>query len=67
MSARAASDVRGTDPSDGANWLTERENRLKEAAATLRSSPEEVPARVASLIEDRRPDLLVCFHRFFSA
>src|SRR4051794_21707234 len=35
-------------------WLTERENRLKETAAALKSSPEEVPARVASLIEDRR-------------
>jgi alanyl-tRNA synthetase len=35
-------------------WLIERENRLKEAAATLKSAPEEVPARVASLIEDRR-------------
>jgi alanyl-tRNA synthetase len=35
-------------------WLTERENRLKEAAAALKASPEDVPARVASLIEDRR-------------
>jgi alanyl-tRNA synthetase len=35
-------------------WLTERENRLKEAAATLKASPEEVPARVAALVEDRR-------------
>jgi alanyl-tRNA synthetase len=35
-------------------WLTERENRLKETAAALKASPEEVPARVASLIEDRR-------------
>jgi alanyl-tRNA synthetase len=35
-------------------WLTERENRLKEAAAALKASPEEVPARVASLIEERR-------------
>jgi alanyl-tRNA synthetase len=35
-------------------WLTERENRLKEAAATLKAAPEEVPARVASLLEDRR-------------
>jgi alanyl-tRNA synthetase len=36
------------------HWLTERENRLKEAAAALKASPEEVPARVASLIEERR-------------
>jgi alanyl-tRNA synthetase len=35
-------------------WLTKRENRLKETAASLKAAPEEVPARVASLIEDRR-------------
>jgi alanyl-tRNA synthetase len=35
-------------------WLTDREDRLKEAAAALKASPEEVPARVASLVEDRR-------------
>jgi alanyl-tRNA synthetase len=35
-------------------WLTAREDRLKEAAAALKSAPEEVPARVASLIEERR-------------
>jgi alanyl-tRNA synthetase len=35
-------------------WLTERENRLKEAAAALKASPEEVPARVAALVDDRR-------------
>jgi alanyl-tRNA synthetase len=35
-------------------WLTDREDRLKETAAALKSSPEDVPARVASLIEDRR-------------
>jgi alanyl-tRNA synthetase len=35
-------------------WLTERENRLKEAAATLKAAPDEVPARVAALIEERR-------------
>ena len=35
-------------------WLTAREERLREAAATLKSSPEEVPARLAALIEDRR-------------
>ena len=35
-------------------WLVERENRLKEAAAALKSSPEDVPARVAALVEDRR-------------
>ncbi|MFL6861456.1 MAG: alanine--tRNA ligase, partial [Allosphingosinicella sp.] len=35
-------------------WLTDRENRLKETAASLKASPEEVPARVAALIDDRR-------------
>jgi alanyl-tRNA synthetase len=35
-------------------WLTERENRLKEAATALKASPEEVPARVAALVEERR-------------
>src|SRR4029079_19254412 len=27
-------------------WLTERDARLREAAATLKSSPDEVPARI---------------------
>jgi alanyl-tRNA synthetase len=35
-------------------WLTSREDRLKEAAAALKTTPEDVPARVATLIEDRR-------------
>jgi alanyl-tRNA synthetase len=35
-------------------WLTERENRLREVAATLKASPDEVPARVAALLDDRR-------------
>jgi alanyl-tRNA synthetase len=35
-------------------WLTAREDRLKEAAAALKSAPEEVPARVATLLEERR-------------
>jgi alanyl-tRNA synthetase len=35
-------------------WLTEREDRLKEVAASLRASPEEVPARVATLSETVR-------------
>ncbi|HEX8375810.1 MAG TPA: alanine--tRNA ligase-related protein, partial [Geminicoccaceae bacterium] len=35
-------------------WLTERENRLKEAAAALKAAPEEVPARVAALLDERR-------------
>jgi alanyl-tRNA synthetase len=35
-------------------WLTAREERLREAAASLKSAPEDVPARVAALVEDRR-------------
>jgi len=35
-------------------WLTGRESRLKEAAAALKSAPEDVPARVAALIDERR-------------
>ncbi len=35
-------------------WLTAREERLKEAAAALKAAPEDVPARVASLVEERR-------------
>ncbi|HEX9933472.1 MAG TPA: alanine--tRNA ligase [Allosphingosinicella sp.] len=35
-------------------WLTGREERLKEAAASLKAAPEEVPARVAALVEERR-------------
>ena len=35
-------------------WLGEQEERLKAAAATLKARPEEVPARVAGLIEERR-------------
>jgi len=35
-------------------WLNARDERLREAAATLKASPEEVPARVAALVEERR-------------
>ncbi len=35
-------------------FLTEQEDRLKAAALTLKARPEEVPARVAALIDDRR-------------
>jgi alanyl-tRNA synthetase len=35
-------------------WLVGREARLREAAATLKSAPDEVPARIAALVEDRR-------------
>ena len=35
-------------------WLTAREDRLKEAAVTLKAAPEDVPGRIAALVEDRR-------------
>ncbi|MFL6752659.1 MAG: DHHA1 domain-containing protein, partial [Sphingomicrobium sp.] len=35
-------------------WLSERDAKLREAAATLKSSPDEVPARIASLVEERK-------------
>jgi alanyl-tRNA synthetase len=35
-------------------WLSERERKLREAAATLKSSPDEVPARIAALVEERK-------------
>lgn len=35
-------------------YLTGRDDRLREAAAALKSTPDEVPARVAALVEDRR-------------
>jgi len=35
-------------------WLNARDLALREAAAALKSSPDEVPARVAALVEERR-------------
>jgi alanyl-tRNA synthetase len=35
-------------------WLNARDTKLREAAATLKSSPDEVPARIASLVEERK-------------
>jgi len=35
-------------------WLIERDSKLREAAATLKSSPDEVPGRIAALVEERR-------------
>ena len=35
-------------------WLVDRDARLRDVAATLKASPDEVPARVAALIEERR-------------
>ncbi len=35
-------------------WLNARDERLREVAAALKASPEEVPARVAALVDERR-------------
>ncbi|RYD53832.1 MAG: alanine--tRNA ligase, partial [Sphingomonadales bacterium] len=35
-------------------WLSARDERLKEVAAALKTSPDEVPARVLALVEERR-------------
>lgn len=35
-------------------WLTSRDDKLREVAATLKTAPDDVPARVAALVEDRR-------------
>jgi alanyl-tRNA synthetase len=35
-------------------WLNERDAKLREAAATLKSSTDEVPARIAALVEERK-------------
>ena len=35
-------------------WLNTRDERLREVASALKASPDEVPARVAALVEERR-------------
>ncbi len=35
-------------------WLADRDEKLREAAGVLKASPDEVPARVTALVEDRR-------------
>ena len=35
-------------------WLVDRDAKLREAAAVLKSAPDEVPARIASLVDERR-------------
>lgn len=35
-------------------WLADRDAKLREVAATLKTSPDEVPARIAALVEERR-------------
>ena len=36
------------------HWLNARDDKLREAAAALKSSPDEVPARVAALVDSTR-------------
>src|SRR3954462_3256423 len=35
-------------------WLGERDAKLREAAATLKSAPDDVPARIVALVDERR-------------
>jgi len=35
-------------------WLGDRDAKLREAASALKAAPDEVPARVAALVEDRK-------------
>jgi alanyl-tRNA synthetase len=35
-------------------WLNARDEKLREAAAALKAAPDEVPARVAALVEERK-------------
>ncbi len=35
-------------------WLIDRDERLRQAAATLRTAPDDVPARIAALVEQSR-------------
>ena len=35
-------------------WLVDREDALKSAASAIRSSPEEVPERIAALLDERK-------------
>ncbi|MGN3973978.1 alanine--tRNA ligase [Tsuneonella sp. SYSU-LHT278] len=35
-------------------WMVQREDALKDAAAAIRATPEEVPGRVAALLDERK-------------
>ena len=45
---------RGADRRSRAEMAQARDSRLREAAAALKSSPDEVPERVAALVEERK-------------
>jgi alanyl-tRNA synthetase len=52
-----ASGVRRIDALTGEvarRWLVDRESKLKKIASSLKTTPEEVPVRIAALIEERR-------------
>jgi alanyl-tRNA synthetase len=36
------------------SWLNQRDAKLKEAASSLKAAPDEVPARIAALVENSR-------------
>ncbi len=36
------------------NWLVSREDALKSAASAIRATPEEVPARISALLDERK-------------
>ncbi len=35
-------------------WLNDRDSKLREVAATLKAAPDEVPARIAALVDERK-------------
>jgi alanyl-tRNA synthetase len=52
-----SSGVRRIEALTGASafaWLSARDERLREAATALKTTPDDVPARVAALLDDRR-------------
>ena len=46
--------IEGLTGAAALDWLADRDSKLREAAAVLKSSPDEVPARIVSLVEERR-------------
>ncbi len=46
--------IEGLTGEGARQWLSERDSKLREAAAALKSAPDEVPARIATLVEERR-------------
>ena len=46
--------IEGLTGEGGRQWLIQRDQRLREIAGSLKSSPDEAPARVAALVETAR-------------